>query len=91
MAGFFIVFEHLLPLLIVRRDPEQVLITAAARRSSCSRGLLRPITLRLVGLIATLRRERHTAPSHRCQHAGGRGRQTARPRTRTSKPASRKA
>jgi CBS domain containing-hemolysin-like protein len=58
MAGFFLVFEHLLPLLIVRRDPEQVLIRLLPTFKLLER-LLRPITLSLAGLIATLRPARH--------------------------------
>jgi CBS domain containing-hemolysin-like protein len=58
MAGFFIVFEHLLPLLIVRRDPEAVLIRLLPTFKLFERPL-RPITLSLVGLIATLRPVRH--------------------------------
>jgi putative hemolysin len=59
MAGFFIVFEHLLPLLIVRRDPEQILIRLLPTFKLFERPI-RPITLALVGLIATLRPARHT-------------------------------
>jgi putative hemolysin len=59
MAGFFIVFEHLLPLLIVRRDPEQVLIRLLPSFKLLERPI-RVITLGLVGLIATLR----PAPRH---------------------------
>ena len=59
MAGFFIVFEHLLPLLIVRRDPEAVLIRLLPTFKLLERPL-RPITVSLVGLIATLRPVRHT-------------------------------
>ena len=59
MAGFFIVFEHLLPLLIVRRDPEQVLIRLLPTFTLLERPI-RPITLSLIGLIATLRPTRHT-------------------------------
>jgi putative hemolysin len=59
MAGFFIVFEHLLPLLIVRRDPEQVLIRLLPTFKLFERPI-RPITLSLIGLIATLRPARHT-------------------------------
>ncbi len=44
MAGFFIVFEHLLPLLIVRRDPEQVLIRLLPTFKLLERPI-RPITL----------------------------------------------
>ena len=59
MAGFFIVFEHLLPLLIVRRDPEQVLIRLLPTFKLLEK-IVRPLTLSLVGLIATLRPARHT-------------------------------
>jgi CBS domain containing-hemolysin-like protein len=59
MSGFFIVFEHLLPLLMVRRDPEQVLIRLLPTFKLLERPI-RPITLALVGLIATLRPVRHT-------------------------------
>jgi putative hemolysin len=59
MAGFFIVFEHLLPLLVVRRDPEQILIRLLPTFKLLERPI-RPITLALVGLIATLRPARHT-------------------------------
>jgi CBS domain containing-hemolysin-like protein len=58
MAGFFIVFEHLLPLLIVRRDPEQVLIRLLPTFKLLERPI-RPVTLSLLGLIATLRPARH--------------------------------
>jgi putative hemolysin len=58
MAGFFIVFEHLLPLLIVRRDPEQVLIRLLPSFSLLE-WPIRPITLSLIGLIATLRPNRN--------------------------------
>ncbi len=61
MAGFVVVFEHLLPLLIVRHDPERVLITLLPSFTAIER-VVKPLTLSLVGLIATLRRERH-APS----------------------------
>jgi CBS domain containing-hemolysin-like protein len=59
MAGFFIVFEHLLPLLIVRRDPEQVLIRLLPTFSLLE-WPIRPITLSLIGLIATLRPNRNS-------------------------------
>jgi putative hemolysin len=58
MAGFFIVFEHLLPLLIVRRDPEQVLIRLLPTFKLLERPI-RPVTLSLIGVIATLRPTRH--------------------------------
>jgi putative hemolysin len=57
MAVFVIVFEHLLPLLIVRSDPERVLDLLLPSFGMVTR-VLQPITRALVGLIATLRRER---------------------------------
>ena len=57
MAVFVIVFEHLLPLLIVRSDPERVLDYLLPSFGLIAR-VLQPITRALVGVIATLRRER---------------------------------
>jgi putative hemolysin len=57
MAAFVIVFEHLIPLLIIRRDPEKVLIFLLPSFNLVVK-LLQPISLSLVGLIATLRRDR---------------------------------
>jgi putative hemolysin len=59
MAVFVTVFEHLIPLLIVRRNPEKVLDWLLPSFGPLAR-LLRPITRALVSLIATLRRERGT-------------------------------
>ena len=69
MAGFVLGFEHLLPLLIVRRDPEKVLIWLLPTFHVIELAL-KPITVSLVGVIATLRpvrngngeRERDTTP-----------------------------
>ena len=60
MAAFVTVFEHLIPLLIVRRDPEAVLNLLLPSFDPVAR-VLRPLTRALVGLIATLRRERPVA------------------------------
>jgi CBS domain containing-hemolysin-like protein len=54
MAGFFLVFEHLPPLLIVRRNPERVLIRLLPTFQVFER-ILKPVTLSLVGLITTIR------------------------------------
>ncbi len=62
MAGFVVVFEHLIPLLIVRHDPERVLIALMPSFSLVARAL-KPITLSLVGIIVTLRRERPVSPA----------------------------
>jgi putative hemolysin len=62
MAVFVTLFEHLLPLLIVRRDPERVLMFLLPSFDLIAR-LLLPITGTLVGLISTLRRERAAAAS----------------------------
>ncbi|HEX7088314.1 MAG TPA: hemolysin family protein [Vicinamibacterales bacterium] len=69
MAGFFLVFEHLLPLLIVRRNPERVLIRLLPTFKLFER-ILKPITLSLVGLIATLRPVRRE-PGTDTEHAAG--------------------
>jgi CBS domain containing-hemolysin-like protein len=57
MAVFVIVFEHLIPLLIVRRDPARVLdyLMPSFRVLAT---IVEPVTRTLVGIIATLRRER---------------------------------
>jgi putative hemolysin len=60
MAAFVTVFEHLIPLLIVRRNPEAVLNVLLPSFDPLA-GLLRPLTRSLVGLIATLRRDRPPA------------------------------
>ena len=62
MAGFVVVFEHLIPLLIVRHDPERVLIALMPSFSLIARAL-KPLSLSLVGIISTLRRERPVVPT----------------------------
>ena len=66
MGGFIVVFEHLVPLLIVRRNPERVLILLLPSFNVIAR-IVKPVTLSLVGLISTLRRERSGAD----QEGGG--------------------
>jgi CBS domain containing-hemolysin-like protein len=61
MAGFILGFEHLLPLLIVRHNPERVLIFLQPSFNAIAL-VLSPITRSLVGIIATLRRERPVPP-----------------------------
>jgi len=61
MAAFVTLFEHLIPLLIVRRDPAKVLDYLMPSFDILARPL-RPLTRALVGLIATLRRERTGSP-----------------------------
>jgi CBS domain containing-hemolysin-like protein len=63
MAIFGTVFEHLIPLLIVRRDPAKVLDWLMPSFEMISR-VLRPLTMALVGLIATLRRDRVAAAAN---------------------------
>jgi putative hemolysin len=64
MAAFVLGFEHLLPLLIVRHNPERVLITLLPSFNAIAL-VLSPITRSLVGIIVTLRRERPVpAPSN---------------------------
>jgi CBS domain containing-hemolysin-like protein len=61
MAVFVTVFEQLIPLLIVRRNPEAVLNFLLPSFDPVAR-VLRPLTRTLVGLIATLRRVRPLVP-----------------------------
>jgi magnesium and cobalt exporter, CNNM family len=64
MAGFVLGFEHMLPLLIVRHDPERVLIALLPSFNTIAL-VFSPITRGLVGIIAKLRRERPVpAPSN---------------------------
>jgi len=62
MTGFVVLFEHLIPLLIVRHDPEGVLIALMPSFSLIARAL-KPLSLSLVGIISTLRRERPVTPA----------------------------
>jgi putative hemolysin len=62
MLGFVLAFEHLIPLLIVRYDPERILIALLPSFTMLTI-FLRPLTRSLVGIIATLRRERQAQPS----------------------------
>ena len=90
MAGFVFLFEHLIPLLIVRHDPERVLIAvlpsftivagASGRSRCCSSASSRRCA-----------RERQTSSLVRSDHARGRsGRRRGRARV-PQKQASRKA
>jgi putative hemolysin len=62
MLGFVLAFEHLIPLFLVRYDPERILI-ALLPSFTVLTIFLRPLSRSLVGIIATLRRERQTQPS----------------------------
>jgi CBS domain containing-hemolysin-like protein len=62
MIGFVLAFEHLLPLLIARHDPERVLI-ALLPSFNVINLVLQFVTRSLVGIISTLRRERPSAPA----------------------------
>lgn len=61
MIGFVLAFEHLLPLLIARHDPERVLIALLPSFNAINL-VLQFVTRSLVGIISTLRRERPSAP-----------------------------
>jgi CBS domain containing-hemolysin-like protein len=56
VGAFTIAFEHLIPLLIIRRDPEQVL-SALLPSFNVVAAALQPITRTLVGIIGVFRRE----------------------------------
>jgi CBS domain containing-hemolysin-like protein len=60
MAAFVLVCEHLVPFLITRHDPEQVMEVLLPSFDVAAR-LLQPLTSALVGIIA-FRRDRHVAP-----------------------------
>jgi putative hemolysin len=62
MIGFVLAFEHLLPLLIARHDPERVLIALLPSFNAINL-VLQLFTRSLVGIISTLRRERPSAPA----------------------------
>ena len=83
VAVFILLFEHVLPMLIVRRDPERVL-ECCCRRSTIAARFLQPLTSALVRLMVEGRRERErqAAPTPR-----QRRRTPARPRTPTSRRA----
>ena len=70
MAAFVIVFEHLLPLLIARRDPERVLELLMPSFQPVAR-LLQPVTRSLVGITATLRRDRAASTHDEFVDEGG--------------------
>ena len=62
MIGFVLAFEHLLPLLIARHDPERVLLALLPSFNAVNL-LLQYVTRSLVGIISTLRRERQPSTS----------------------------
>src|SRR5687768_14843512 len=59
LVGFIVVCEHILPMLIVRRDPEAVLDVLLPVFHAIVRPL-RPVTAAMIGMIGP-RRERETA------------------------------
>ena len=62
VAVFILLFEHVLPLLIVRRNPEQVLTILLPPFDFAAR-FLHPLTGSLVHLIKDARREREAPPA----------------------------
>ena len=66
LVAFVVVCEHLLPLLIVRRDPEKVLDFLLPAFHAIATVLL-PITAVIVNLVAP-RRERETTNGSKCSH-----------------------
>lgn len=61
-VSFIVVFEHLIPLLIARRDPERVLEVLLPSFETLVRPLA-SITVGLVGLMSRLRREKGMPPA----------------------------
>ena len=61
VAVFILLFEHVLPLFIVRRNPEKVLAVILPPFDFAAR-FLHPLTGNLVRLIADSRREREATP-----------------------------
>jgi putative hemolysin len=62
VAVFMLLFEHVLPLLIVRRNPEKVLAVLLPPFDIAAR-FLHPLTGTLVRLIVESRREREATPA----------------------------
>src|SRR5512145_1161892 len=62
VAVFILLFEHVVPMLIVRRNPERVL-EVLLPPFNVAAGFLSPLTNALVRLLVEGRRERQTAPS----------------------------
>jgi len=69
LVAFVVVCEHLLPMLVARQDPEQVLDVLLLVFHPMAR-LLRPITRALID-IAAVRSERETAPASDEAHGAG--------------------
>ena len=84
VAVFILLFEHVLPLLIVRRNPERVLELLLPPFDFAAR-FLHPLTGTLVRLIVEGRRDRE-----RQAHAGDRRRPRKKPARRRT-PISRRA
>ena len=88
VAVFILLFEHVLPMLIMRRNPERVLEFAAA--AVRLRGaFLHPLTGTLVRLLVEGRRDRERQGTQTLT-ADAR-KKPARPRTHTWKPAKSRA
>jgi CBS domain containing-hemolysin-like protein len=62
VAVFILMFEHVVPMLIVRRNPERVL-EVLLPPFNVAAGFLSPLTNALVRLLVEGRRERQTAPA----------------------------
>ncbi len=70
VAVFILVFEHVLPLLIVRKNPEKVLAVLLPPFDFAAR-FLHPLTGMLVRLIVDSRRERETPATNGAEEAPG--------------------
>ena len=69
MAGFLVLCEHVIPLIIVRRDPERVLEVLLPSFDALARVLL-PVTAALLRVGTSRRRERAAASGEHSETAG---------------------
>ena len=60
VAVFILICEHVIPMFIVRRDPERVLEVLLPPFDVAAR-FVQPLTRALVGLVVDARRDRHAA------------------------------
>jgi putative hemolysin len=77
VAVFILICEHVVPMFIVRRDPERVLEFLLPPFDVAAR-FVQPLTRALVGLIVDARRDRHAAAAAAANGAGEASREPPR-------------